>query len=357
MIVKIWRLCGVLSVLLATAVHAQPQTAAPPRVLILTTGGTIAGQADPRSAIGYNTAQLGAREMIAATPGIESLAQISSDRVAAIGSQNMTDEVLLALARRIGEAFSKDEADGIVITHGTDTMEETAFFLDLVLPHARPVVLVGAMRPSTALSADGPSNLYSAVQVAASASARDRGVMIVLNNTIHGARAAQKTHTSRPDAFASANSGPIGYVDSANVRFSAPPIPAQRPPYKLPPSLVLPRVDIVYAYGQSDDFAVQAAIAKGARGIVLAGMGAGNAPAALIEALSRAAARGIVVVRSTRVGSGYVERNVENDDDELGFVAALDLNPQKARVLTRLLIANAITAPADVQREFGFSSR
>jgi L-asparaginase len=215
------------------------------------------------------------------------------------------------------------------------------------------VVLVGAIRPSTAPGADGPANLYGAIQVAASPAARGRGVLAVMNNTIHGARAVQKSNTSRLDAFTSPNSGPLGYVDAANARFVVPAAPRRRPSYALPASNVLPRVDVVFGYGQADDFAVEAAIARGALGIVLAGVGSGNAPAPIIEALRRAAARGIVIVRSTRVGSGFVERNVENDDDRLGFVAALDLSPQKARILARLLIANGITAPAAVQSAFG----
>ncbi len=357
------KLAGLLAAFyLLTAAVAAAQTApqgtmAKPRVAILTTGGTIAGQADPRSVLGYNAGKLGAQQLIAAAPGIESLAELSSEKVASIGSQNMTDEVLLALARRISEIFSRDEADGVVVTHGTDSMEETALFLDLVLPHDRPVVLVGSMRPSTALSADGPSNLYSAVQVATSPSARGRGVLVVLNNEIHGPRGVQKISTSTLNAFGSPSSGPVGHVDPANVRFVASVAPSSGRPYALPPSAQLPRVDIVYGYAQGDDFAVTAAVEKGARGIVLAGMGDGNAPAAVIEALRKAAARGIVVVRSTRVGSGFVERNVENDDDALGFVASLDLNPQKARVLTRLLIANGITTPAQVQKAFAAGVR
>jgi L-asparaginase len=346
------------SILIAFCLHASALPAfgaqgAKPRVLILTTGGTIAGQADPRSAIGYNAGALGAQQLIAAAPGIDKLAQVTSEKVAAIASQNMTDEVLFALARRIGELFAKNEAEGVVITHGTDTMEETAFFLDLVLPRGRPVVLVGSMRPATALGADGPANLYNAVEIAASPEACDRGVLITLNNTIHSARGAQKTHTTSLETLRSPNWGPLGYVNAAGVRFNgAPPAAVEHVTYKLPASHPLPRVEIIYAHEEMDGLAITDALARGARGLVLAGLGDGNASSAVMEALHQAAQRGIVVVRSSHVGSGFVERNVENDDDTLGFVASLDLSPQKARMLVRVLIANGVTEPEAVQRAF-----
>lgn len=339
----------------AASPPAPAQTAASratkPRVVILTTGGTIAGRADPRSQLGYNSAQLGAQELIAASPGAEDLAQLSSERISAIGSQDMNDRVWFDLVKRIRELLARDEADGIVVTHGTDTMEETAFFLDLVLPRGKPVVLVGAMRPSTATSADGPANLYDAIKVASARTAWNRGVLVVLNSTIHGARGVQKTHTTAVDTFRSPNFGSIGYVDAANLRFVSAAAAPERT-YSLPSVPPLPRVDIVYAHAQMDGAEIDDAVKRGARGIVVAGFGNGNASKAAIEALQRAVGRGLIVVRASRVGSGFVNRNVEIEDDKLGFIAALDLNPQKARILTQLLIANGTVEPGAVQRAF-----
>jgi L-asparaginase len=322
-----------------------------PKVTILTTGGTIAGQSDARSAIGYNASKLGAQQLIAAVPGIDALAQLSSEAISQVGSQNMTEAIWFTLARRIGELFARGEADAVVITHGTDTMEETAFFLDLVLPPGKAVVLVGAMRPSTALGADGPANLYHAVEVAASASARQRGVLVVLNGTIHAARAVQKMQTSALETFHSPIFGPLGYVDAASVRFTGAATAAAGNTITLP-SQPLPRVEIVYAHAQMDGASIDDAIKRGARGIVVAGVGSGNAADPAMDAMIRAVKAGLVVVRASRVGQGFVDRNVEVDDDKLGFVAALDLSPQKARILTQLLIANRITDPLAVQKAF-----
>jgi L-asparaginase len=333
---------------------ATQRNAALPRIVVLATGGTIAGQTDARSEIGYNSAQLSPKQLILAARGIDTIAQISTEQIASIGSQDMTETVWFALANRIRALFERNEADGVVITHGTDTMEETAFFLDRMLAPGKPVVLVGAMRPATANSADGPANLYAAVEVAASQSARGRGALVVLNGTIHGARDVQKTHTTALETFHSPNYGPIGYVDPSSVRFGVPAnTPSSARPYSLKLTAPLPRVDIIYAHAQMDSAMIEDAVKRGARGIVLAGVGDGNCSKAAIEALQRASAQGLVVVRASRVGSGYVNRNVEIDDDKLGFVAALDLNPQKARILAQLLIASGVTAPAAVQRAFG----
>lgn len=345
-------------VLLALALHtgaALSQGVAGiqrPHIVVLTTGGTIAGQRDARSPIGYNSAQLDASQLIRSVPGLDTLARMSAEPVAAIGSQDMTDAVWMALAARITSLLADDAVDGIVVTHGTDTMEETAFFLDLVLPHAKPVVLVGAMRPASALSADGPANLYDAVRVAASAAARNRGVLVVMNGTIHGARDVEKSHATALETFRSPNYGPMGYVDAANVRFSTE-VPAPRPArYSRGGTAELPRVDIVFAHAQMDGADIRDAVARGARGLVLAGVGAGNCSKAAIRAFEEAAVRGVVVVRASRTGAGFVDRNVEIDDDRLGFVAALDLTPQKARVFLQLLITNGITDAAAVQRAF-----
>lgn len=323
-----------------------------PRIIVLATGGTIAGTADPRSATGYNAGEVTAGQLIQSVPGIEKLARISAEQIASIGSQDMNDQVWMQLARKIREIAEHGAADGVVITHGTDTMEETAFFLDTVLRTGMPVVLVGSMRPSTAISADGPRNLYEAIEVAASSRSRDRGVMIVMNDTIESARGATKTNTSSVQTFVSPNGGPVGYVDPSGVRYIVPPRAQRGAALALPADGRLPRVEIVYSHSNMDALQIEHAVADHAKGLVLAGVGDGNTSKQALDALERAARGGVVVVRSTRAYSGFVNRNVEVDDDRLGFVASLDLNPQKARVLTQLLIANGITAPAQVQRAF-----
>ncbi len=333
------------------AAVANPSHALP-RVIVLATGGTIAGQSDPRAADAYNAGSVGAQQLIKAVPGIEKLAQLTTEQVASIGSQDMNDAVWFQLARRIQQISDNNEADAIVITHGTDTLEETAFFLDKVLHTDKPVVLVGSMRPSNATSADGPGNLYEAVEVAASTQAKGRGVMIVLNDKIESARWATKTNTTSVETFRSPDSGSIGYVDPASVRF----VDSQHEPrhagLSLPAGNALPRVEIIYSHSNMDGEQIDEAVANHAKGIVLAGVGDGNTSIAALAALERAVHKGVVVVRSTRVGSGFVNRNVEVDDDKNGFIVSLDLNPQKARILTQLLIADGVTSAAQLQRDF-----
>lgn len=339
----------------ASPVRAQqPAGGAPlPRIIVLTTGGTIAGKASARGAIGYDAGKVGGADLVAAVPGLDRLAVISTEQIASIGSQDMNDKVWFDLAHRINDIFSKHEADGVVITHGTDTIEETAFFLNSVETADKPVVLVGSMRPSTAVSADGPGNLYEAVELAASAQARGRGVLVVMNDTIHGARLVTKTNTTSVQTFHSPDGGPVGFVDASSIRFLNPLPPSNaRRTYALSSAPPLPHVDIIYAHTNMDATQIDDAVKNGAKGLVLAGVGDGNASQAAIDALARAAQHGVVVVRASRVGSGFVNRNVEVNDDKLGFVVALDLNPQKARVLCQLLISNGITDPHKVQEAF-----
>jgi L-asparaginase len=309
------------------------------RIVILATGGTIAGAQLKEGEPGYKAGTVSIPSLVNAAPGLTKLASISGEQIASIGSQDMSDFVWLKLARRARELLASPEVDGIVVTHGTDTLEETGFFLSLVLRSEKPVVLVASMRPATSLSPDGPLNLYNAVAVAADPAARGRGVLAVFNDEVHLARAIQKTNTTAVQTFISPNRGKLGEVYYGKViYFSAPvPLPAA-PAFSLDSIGALPRVDIVCAHEGADDTLVKAAVTAGAKGIVLAGVGDGNATKEMIAALGEAAKRGVVVVRSTRVGSGIVRRNIELDDDALGFVAAYELNPQKARILLRMAL-------------------
>jgi L-asparaginase len=323
-----------------------------PHVIILATGGTIAGQASNRSAIGYEAGKISGADLIAAVPGLDHLAVVSAEQISSIGSQDMNDKVWFDLAKRIKAIFAGNQADGVVITHGTDTMEETAFFLSLVMNVDKPIVLTGSMRPSTAISADGPATRYEAVEVAASPQTRGRGVLVVLNDTIHSARLVTKSNTTSVETFISPNGGPVGYVDPSSIRFTTPVLASAHAPYALPETSPQPQVDIIYAHSNMNTTQVDDAIGHGAKGLVLAGVGDGNAAQAAIDELAGAAKRGVVVVRSSRVGSGFVNRNVEVNDDKLGFIVSLDLDPQKARVLCQLLITNGITSPHDIQKAF-----
>jgi len=265
----------------------------------------------------------------------------------------MNDEVWLKLARRINELTAMSDVDGVVITHGTDTIEETAYFLNLVVKSKKPVVLTAAMRPSTALSADGPLNFYNAVAVAASKDAAGRGVLVVINDWVHGASSLTKTSTTAVQTFLSPLTGLVATVAYGDIDWNRAPIGRHTADseFSLDGVAALPRVDIVMAHENMDGALIDAAVAAGAKGLVIAGVGNGNMTAGALSALARHAKNGIVCVRSTRVATGRVGRNVEVDDDKSGFVASLDLNPQKARVLLRLALIKTRTNQ-DLQRLF-----
>jgi L-asparaginase len=326
---------------LIAAFVASPTMAATselPRVVILATGGTIAGAQPKEGDPGYKAGSLSVESLIQAAPGVDKLARLDGEQIASIGSQDMNDAVWFKLARRANELLAKPDIAGIVVTHGTDTLEETGFFLDLVVKSDKPVVLVGSMRPATSTSPDGPLNLYNAVAVAADPEARGLGVLVVVNDDLHSARDIQKTNTTDVQTFTSPNRGQLGEAYYGKTRYFNKPTNRHttKSEFSLDGLTTLSRVDIVYAHENADGALVRAAAAAGAAGIVLAGVGDGNATQAMIDALAEAAKKGIVVVRSTRVGSGIVRRNIELNDDTLGFVAAMELNPQKARILLRL---------------------
>ena len=309
-----------------------------PRLRILSTGGTIAGAQTGGGQRGYRAAAFSVEALIAAVPQIAGLARLEVEQVAAMGSQDMDEATWLKLAARTQAALDEPEIAGVVITHGTDTMEETAFFLNLVVHSAKPVVLVGAMRPATAISADGPMNLYNAVAVAAQPDARGRGVLVVANDEIHFAREIAKTNTTQVGTFGSGHRGLAGLVNAGRLHLYGPPVRRHTAAseFVLAGVAALPRVEIIYAYAGMGRGLIDAAVRAGAQGLVVAGVGDGNLGAGAIAAATDAARGGIAVVRSSRTGGGVVERNIEIDDDAAGFIAADELNPQKARVLLLL---------------------
>ena len=324
-----------------------------PTVAVLATGGTIAGAAATDVTAGYTSGQLGVEQLINAVPQAKKLAVLKGEQISNIGSQDMSDEVWLKLANRVNELGAMAEVEGIVITHGTDTIEETAYFLNLVARTAKPIVLTGSMRPATALSADGPLNFLNAVAVAANPESAGHGVLVVLNDWIHGAASLTKTSTTAVQTFMSPLSGLVGTVSYGKVEFNRTPVAkhTSESEFSVNGLTALPRVDIIMAYENMDGALIDAAVAAGAKGLVIAGVGNGNLTQAAVAALAAQAKKGIVCVRASRVAVGRVDRNVELDDDKLGFVASLDKNPQKSRVLLRLALLKPRNV-ADVQRIF-----
>ncbi|HVU25534.1 MAG TPA: asparaginase [Opitutus sp.] len=312
-----------------------------PRIRVLATGGTIVGAQSGGD--GYQPAVLSIDTLIATVPQLASLARLDAEPVAAIGSQDMDDAVWLKLAARTEKVLAEPDIAGVVITHGTDTMEETAFFLNLVVHSTKPVVLVGAMRPANAISADGPMNLYNAVAVAAHPDAAGRGVLVVANDEIHFAREVAKTNTTQLATFRATHRGLAGIVNAGRLHLYAPPVRRHTAAseFSVAGLATLPRVDIIYAHAGMGRELIDAAVRDGARGLVIAGVGNGNLAAPALAAAADAARAGVAVVRSSRTGGGVVERNIEIDDDRLGFVVADELNPQKSRVLLML----ALTRP------------
>jgi L-asparaginase len=350
---RTYKLLPCLVVLVALALSHAIE--AKPKIKLLATGGTIAGAQASSSEVGYKSGTFSVDDLIKAVPQLKDVADLTGEQVANIGSQTMNHDVWLKLAKRVNEVLRGDDADGVVITHGTDTLEETAYFLSLVVKSDKPVVLVGSMRPATAISADGPANLYNAVVLAGSPEAKGRGPLIVIDDEIHYAREAQKTNTTELDTFKSPNRGRAGVMNVGKIEFfSQNTTPhTTKSEFSVDGKAVndLPRVEIVYSYENLGPEVVDFLGRQGVKGIVLAGVGDGNSTDAAIAALSAAAKKGVAIVRSSRTGSGLVVRNVEVDDDKLGFIAAMELSPQKARILLMLALMNT-SDTAKLQQAF-----
>lgn len=324
---------------------------ASPRILVLGTGGTIAGAARSRTGKAYGAGEVTLEAMLDELAALGLEAELVPRPIARIGSQDIGWEQWDALHREIAAAEQDPSITGVIVTHGTDTAEETAFLLDLTLPAGKPVVLVGAMRPSGAVGADGMRNFANAVRVASDSESAGRGVLVVMADTVFAAADVRKAATANIDAFRGFPRGPLARVTPSSLDWFA---PAHRSGaaarFSWPDAL--PRVAILTAGAGMDEKPVEALLGIGCKGMVLAGMGQGNAPRVVIEALARAAASGVPVVRSARVDEGMVDRNVEVDDDAHGFVAARALGPAKARVLLMVLIANGITDAGRIQAAF-----
>ncbi|PQJ89420.1 L-asparaginase 2 [Aliivibrio sifiae] len=309
-----------------------------PNIKILATGGTIAGAGQSATGSSYTSGKVGVDSLIHAVPQMTKIADISGEQVVSIGSQDMNDEVWLTLSKRVNELLAQDDVDGVVITHGTDTMEETAYFLDLTVKSDKPVILVGAMRPSTAMSADGPVNLYNAVVAATDKDSSGRGVLVAMNDTVFDARDVTKTNTTSVNTFQSPNFGSLGYIHNGDVQYQRSPERKHTTEVEFDVSKLktLPKVGIVYNYANASALPVTAMVDAKFDGIVSAGVGNGNIYHSVFDELAKASKEGVVVVRSARTGSGSTTLDAEIDDAKYGFVASGTLNPQKARILLML---------------------
>jgi L-asparaginase len=315
-----------------------------PTVALFTTGGTIQSKGAHRQTLmEYRAGRVSPDELTNDLPELEALAKLEVTEISNIGSGGITADHLLKLGKALNSALARDDIAGAVVTHGTGTLEETAYFLNLTVRSEKPVVVVGAMRPFTAISRDGPFNLYNAVRVAATPEATGYGVMILLNDTINPARDTTKTNTYRVNTFVARDLGPLGFVDSDRVAFYRRPIyrHTYRSEFDVTPLDALPRVDVTYTYQEADDAEIDAFVAAGARGIVVTG---GSR-----EAIERGQAEGVVFVRSDRKGSGRVMRSDSAADR--GVVTSDNLPPHKARVLLRLALTRT-EDPAEIQRIF-----
>jgi len=328
----------ILSLLTLLVLVLQVQAQQLPKVIILATGGTIAGAGASADRAGYTAGKIPIDDLIGTIPSVKKVADITGEQIASVGSQDMSIEIWKKLAIRINEIAKNKEADGIVITHGTDTQEETGYFLDLATSTDIPIVLTGSMRPATAISADGPKNLYDAITIAANPKSKGRGVLISFNEGIYDARDVMKLSTTKTNAFGSPNTGPVGQAYDGRVEFY---LKSEREVNPTKPVVItadtkFPRVDIVYMYADAPSDMIDMLVAKKVDGIVIAGVGNGNFNKVYTEAVKRAVAAGIVVCRASRTPSGRVVLHDEINDDELGTIVSDDLTPQKARILLML---------------------
>jgi L-asparaginase len=320
-----------------TTVSGTLTAQAKPRVHIIATGGTI-------SNLGGDARRTG-DELVAAIPALRDIAQVTVEQFSNIASGAITHDNWRSIAGRIASLAKEPNAPaGIVITHGTDTMEETAYFLDLVTPGCTPIVLTGAMRQANAVGADGPANLLNAVRIAAAPQSRNHGVLLALNDEIFRARDVTKSDASRMNAFTAPNVGPVGVADPDSVAFfRQPSVTSCAAKFDITALRDLPRVDVIYSHIGADSVLIDAAVAAGAKGIVIAGVGRGGMTPFQSRALARAVDRGVVVVVGSRTGSGRVAQTFDSDTSRRpgrgAYVPAQELNPQKARILLMLGLA------------------
>ena len=335
------------------AAQAAPAAQAARNVVVLATGGTIAGAgATAMNSASYSAAKVPVDKLLAGLPELAKVAKVRGEQVFQIASESFTNYNLLVLARRVSALAKQGDVDGIVITHGTDTLAETAYFLSLTVHTDKPIVVVGSMRPGTALSADGALNLVNAVSVAAAEDAKGKGVLVTMNDEIQTARDVNKDVNIKTGAFLS-QWGPLGMsVEGKNYWFRAPvKRHTKQSEFNIDQIQSLPPVEIVYSYGNVPPTAINALAAGGAQAIVHAGTGNGSVADRIVPVLNDWRSKGAIIVRSSRVPYGFVLRNAEQPDDKYDWVVAHDLRPEKARLLTALALTKTKDT-REIQRIF-----
>jgi L-asparaginase len=318
------------------------------KVVILATGGTISGAGDSSTNSKYSSAKIDISEIIKKSAGIEKFSKVEAKQIIQKASQDLEISDWLLIAREVDKIIKDKSVSGIVITHGTDTMEETAYFLNLVIKSEKPIILTGSMRPQTSISSDAEMNLLNAVAIAANKESKNKGVMITMNDQIFSARDATKSHTTNVAAFSFNEVNPIGSVYYGKVNFFSQITKKHtiKSDFDIRKISTLEKVDIVYIHAQFDCEVLNYYQKSNSKALIIAGVGDGNANKKTIEKLGKLAAEGVLIVRASNVGNGEVEENIEVDDEKLGFITAKDLSAKKARILAMI----ALTKTNDLKK-------
>lgn len=337
-----------MALMAASAAYAQGK----PVVQFLATGGTIAMKIDPVK--NAPVPAISGDDLLATVPDIGKYATIEVNNLSNVPSDYMDPPRWVQLSKAAQAALDRPEVSGVIVSHGTDTLEETAYWLDLTVRSSKPIVLIGAQRNASSSDFDGPRNLLNAARIAVDAQSKDKGVMLAMNNQINAARYVTKTHTGNVETFNSGDFGFIGEVYPDRVIYANAPLRRQHIPMKTD---TMPPVEIVPMYGGADGMALRSAVDRGAKGIVVQALGMGNMNMPMYEAVKYALSKNVPVVVSTRVHNGRVLPNYGfvgggKTTSDAGAVMADDLKPAKARILLMLLLQNGVTSQADLQAAF-----
>jgi L-asparaginase len=343
-------LTALLGVLLICSVPAVAQTK--PVVVFIATGGTIAMKIDPIKHAPVPA--ISGEDLLATVPEVSKYATVEVKNVSNVPSDYMDPVRWTALTREVNTALARPEVAGVIISHGTDTLEETAYWLDLTVDSDKPVVLIGAQRNASESDFDGPRNLLNAVRIAVDPQSKGKGAMLAMNSQINSARDVTKTHTSSVETFKSGDFGFLGEVDFDRIVYWRAPLRRQHLPIKTDS---MPYIEIVPMYGGADGYLIKAALDHGAKGLVVEGLGWGNVNKPMYAAIKDAIAKGVPVMITSRVPNGRVLPNYGWEGGgktlvDAGAVMGDDLSPQKARILLMLLLQDGVTGQKDLQAAF-----
>ncbi|CAN5529635.1 asparaginase [soil metagenome] len=330
-----------------------PASTGKPVVVVLATGGTIAGAgASALNSATYQAAKVPVDKLLAGLPELATVADVRGEQVFQIASESFTNDKLVELGKRVSTLLKDPAVSGVVVTHGTDTLEETSFFLNLVVRSSKPIVVVGSMRPGSAMSADGQLNLFNAVVLAASPSSVGKGVLVSMNDEILAGRDSAKRINIQTSAFSSPW-GALGMVVEGKTYWfrSLAKRHTINSEFDIDQITTLANVQIVYGSGNMSPEQYDGAMRAGAKAIINAGTGNGSVPNYLVDKLLAISKGGVPIIRSSRIAGGFVLRNAEQPDDKYDWVVAHDLNPQKAKILAAVALAQPRTT-AELQRIF-----